>query len=161
MKRFICLLLILCLVPVCVFAETLDFTVLLYNTMAEGFGCKQLPEEYKAQTTDEGIEERHYAVDEKTIVVMYSDHDNVFRFMVYCLSDEPTAEFYKACQIAACVLMNGYDSEAQLTIENKYLRLMCGLDNEISIVNRYGITIQKKSFGIVFFIQNIDMMKEQ
>lgn len=156
MKRLVCFLLPFLFVLSCASAEPLDIVCLLYNNLAESLEYKQLPESYETIIKDDGTEERQYTFDDFAVTV-YSANDNVYQFVVVCFSDDATADFLQQCRIATIALMmTGYNDEAMTVIENEYLRISAGLENDFVSVEHYAFNMRKVPYGLTFFVADMD-----
>ena len=160
MKRFLCALLILCMIPACSPAEPQNIIFLIYNELAKAFENKLLPEEYEINTGEDGTEERSYALSDKTKVIMYSYGDNVYQLAVVCY-DEMQDDFLQACNMAAITLMGKYNAEALDIIRKKYILTNNGEETEMSYVDGYFLHMKKASFGYMFFVTSIEGFREK
>ena len=97
MKRVICILLILCLVPVFSVAESFGHIIDLYNGMAENLGIQKLPEEYTTEVAEEGNEKKIYVVSDTIRVIFDTKSNDVFSFSAACLSSDSYIDFIPVC----------------------------------------------------------------
>ena len=160
MKRFLCALLILCLLPVLAFAESPDFMFVFYNIMAEEFGRETIGEEYETTLNDDGSERRDYSISDTVKINFYSFSDKVFQISVVSTSDDSDPVFLSACINSASVLMQDYSSEAISTIKYKLLMINEGKETDISIVDGFYFYMTKYGPLKMFFVESAELFRE-
>ena len=101
MKRIICVLLILCVLPVCAFSETLDMSVVLYNSMAEILGISELPKDYNTERQENGKERYTFDISDSLKCIFAVNNGNVEGCTVVCFYATEYVEFIAMCMSAA------------------------------------------------------------
>lgn len=96
MKKVLCVLLLLCLLPVACHAEECDYVVEFYKAYMEDYNCLPFPDDYLTSKNYDGSKDRHYFFNDdfriiiqdgkttNTIIVSGVYDDNVQDFLVAC-----------------------------------------------------------------------------
>ena len=161
MKRFICALLILCLLLLAfASADSPEIVYLVYNNIAETFERGALlPEEYESSTDEDGVTMWKYTVSDGLSLVLYSYQDEVYQIGIICISSEPSSDFLPACYNSVNTLMNDYNTKAMNAVDAKIKLLAMGENPEISYVDGFYIHMDKKPIGTFFFITNAELFR--
>ena len=76
-KRFLCTLMVLCLIPVFAVAETFDMSVLLYNAYASEIGLKELPQTFTTEKEENGKERRTFNISDTIKYIYFIENDDI------------------------------------------------------------------------------------
>ena len=101
MKRFICVLLILCLVPAFVVAESVELSAEYFNVYASEMGLPELPKEYTTQIEENGNERRTYDISESIKYMQFVKDNDVYMCGVVALSADSYLDFLAYCLCGA------------------------------------------------------------
>lgn len=140
MKRFLCVLLILCVLPVFSFAETFDYTVNLYNAYAYIMGLQELPTNYKTEIQEGGKERRTFNIGDSLVFILNLKDDKIKGFSAVCLEESAFADFVGEC---ICGFMSvasdeGYERCAEMVMNLYTVRSGKEVDTTYALHSVYG-----------------------
>ena len=104
MKKALCLLLLLCLLPWVAPAEEYNTVVEFYKIYMEEYNCLPFPEEYLKSRNYDGTENRHFFINDNFKIMIETDGKTTKTIVVGCTYDDNVQDFLVACAGALSVL---------------------------------------------------------
>ena len=150
MKRFACLLLILCLLPVLAFADTLENMVAEFNLNAESFSVSILPEEYNRipKSTYNMIE---YRISESIIAGFMESNNKITGGFVVCYDSDKYEEFIKYCACHAWIFCDDDElKDAYNKVSGRCNDVISGKESSDGFIGKMMFEVFQISTGIAF-----------
>ena len=158
MKRFICVLLILCLVPLWAFCVSDSDAMIETHNIYCGFcGASKIDSSAKVRTTDEATEYAYYITD-KVVVEYHVKNGEVFRMACVCLDESEIGEFLAQC-VTICYVLGGVSSGTVCYDGVLYRYLLARAGNEPEIdpsIPGLLIDLSKQTFGYLFIADVVE-----
>ena len=101
MKKFLCVLLILCLVPVFGVSESFELAVEHFNIYAYEMGLTELPQNYQMEKDEDGKERYTFDISDSIKFLLYVKNDEVYMCGVVVLSADSYLDFLAYCLCGA------------------------------------------------------------
>lgn len=101
MKKFLCVLLILCLVPVFGVSESFELAVEYFNIYANEMGLTELPQNYQTEKDEDGKERYTFDISDSIKFLLYVKNDEVYMCGVVVFSADSYLDFLAYCLCGA------------------------------------------------------------
>ena len=151
-KRVICLIAVLCLLPICVFAEGIDFTVDMYNSMSYEFEAPKLPKDYETNIVKDGKKEYTFHVSDSIVISFTEKEGNIKLCAIICLSENAYLDFIPACICGAFALTPNDALLFAYDIVMKFYQVKAGKEPGTGYANNAVYEMFKMKNGNIAFI---------
>ena len=139
MKRFICALLILCLLPVLTFAEDYDYVTTYFDIVLDNYGCQEFPQEYMTTKSEDGSEIRHFFITKDVKIAIKTNGKTTSELSASCFDESQLHDFFVACY-SCLTVFNVSATSAANAVFFSYLEAK----NGESKLNSFGTSIYSK-----------------
>lgn len=152
MKRVICLITVICLLPICVLAEGIDYTVSLYDSMSLEFEAPTLPKDYETNIGENGKKEYIFNVSDSIIVRFTEKEESIKLCAVVCTSEKAYIDFIPACVCGAFALAPNEALVFAYDIVMKFFQVKAGKEPGTGYSNNAVYEVFKTKTGNIAFI---------
>ena len=149
-KRIICAVLVLCLLPAFAFADLFDEAILYYDAFANQLGVDQLPENFTDEAATTGMAHRTYNLPSSIKVIYSFDNNEVCGVSVVCIDDN-YLDFLGVCCAGAFSVMKQIPYFMFGDILTQFLEVRSGKETEVESGNNYAYQVFALNNGIICF----------
>lgn len=148
MKRLVCLLILLAMLPAVAFASDLKEFISVYNCLADIYKAQNLPEKYDTWKLDNGDDMVIFSFSDSLKFYAYIKRNDVYGISVICNSDDAALDFLMACEMGNFCL----DGDIRVDVLLNYMLARTEDKTYASRTNGYAYYLKKDGNEYTYII---------